>query len=1260
MEEQDLVFNFSFNDKGLSKTIKDITTKCNRLYAATQRGNAESAKSFNRVGAEIEKNSSKIDGLEKKYNELIKEQQELENAKIPTDSYTEALNKADELEEKWRELNKKINDFDATGNTNENLDNLKEQADEISKYIEQAQAKLSSNLGRMSPASIQQAIKVIDEYKTKLKEVQTQITELETPKAKAQREKFNGMRKELINLEDELDEVNFKIIKMEDEDKAFVTGSTTPKYAKLTEDIKNVETNLNQAKMKQDDLVQKQAKIGESILKSSNKWNDFKKAVSGVKANVSKLGSHIKASLGKAFSSAKLAANKFFNSTKRQTRDVISHILRLTLGIGGVALALNAIRNGAKTGFSNLAKYSSSTANQIQGLKNSLLQLKNALATAFQPVLAVVAPILQKLIGYCISAANAVASFFAAFTGQKTVYKATAINQSYADSLKDTGKAAKEANKQLGEYDNLMVISAEDTANAGSGGGGGINPSDMFETTEVDESVKSFVDKIKEAWKDADFTELGKELADKITGVLNGINWEEIKATTNKFSKSLATFLNGLIDPKLMEAIGTTVAEALNTGFGAIETFADNFDWEGNGRDIAQGINSFVSAFDADTAANAIGKLLTGFKDFAKGVLEEIDWTEISNKLTTFASKLGTFVNDILTDKDLWKDVGTTIAGALNTLVSAINGFVTNINWKEVGDSVASGFNTLVKKFDAKNLAEAISNMVIAVEDFFIGAVKGVDWDEVGQKVVDLFTGIKWGEIFGKAAKLLTELVKGIGKVFGKIATDPEMISLLSSAAVAIMGVFGAKMCLESTIKPALKGIGNAVMTIITTDISAIAASESAAAIGATIAAGIFAGIVAAIGGWKLGNMIYEGLEKDENGDNIIDRFVTKVCDTIKNAFETGKKLLEIGKDIVKGLFEGISLKDALSKSPLQWFKENLVDPIIDAVKDLLGIHSPSTVFKEIGGFIIDGLKEGITNAVANIKEWFDKNVISKITDAWDNIKEFTMTVKGKVDETFTKLKEGWDSIKEETVKKISEGVIGQTFDNLKTAWEEVKTKGITATGKGIIESTLTELRKIWGYIKTKTRKITGEGVVTKALETLKGIWEAIKTKRPKLTLLRAGESNSALDTIKNKWNAIKSKTATLTLKFVATVERIKSWINSNVISKINAAFDKTKILSGINIPPLAKGAVIPPNKEFLALLGDQKHGTNIETPLSTMKQAFLEALDEGGYTKKEESGSTDNKPIVLQVDGKEMARVVWDEQEKRYKQLGKYTPIFS
>lgn len=48
-------------------------------------------------------------------------------------------------------------------------------------------------------------------------------------------------------------------------------------------------------------------------------------------------------------------------------------------------------------------------------------------------------------------------------------------------------------------------------------------------------------------------------------------------------------------------------------------------------------------------------------------------------------------------------------------------------------------------------------------------------------------------------------------------------------------------------------------------------------------------------------------------------------------------------------------------------------------------------------------------------------------------------------------------------------------------------------------------------------------------------------------------------------------------------------------------------------IPKLARGAVIPPNREFLAVLGDQKSGTNIEAPLDTLFSAFKAANADSG-----------------------------------------------
>ena len=85
-----------------------------------------------------------------------------------------------------------------------------------------------------------------------------------------------------------------------------------------------------------------------------------------------------------------------------------------------------------------------------------------------------------------------------------------------------------------------------------------------------------------------------------------------------------------------------------------------------------------------------------------------------------------------------------------------------------------------------------------------------------------------------------------------------------------------------------------------------------------------------------------------------------------------------------------------------------------------------------------------------------------------------------------------------------------------------------------------------------------------------------------------------------------------------------------------------------VSIPRLAKGAVIPPNREFLAVLGDQKQGTNIEAPLQTIVDAFNIALSQnGGYNG---GGNTE---VVLEIDGREFGRAVVEQGNRENRRIG-------
>ncbi len=120
---------------------------------------------------------------------------------------------------------------------------------------------------------------------------------------------------------------------------------------------------------------------------------------------------------------------------------------------------------------------------------------------------------------------------------------------------------------------------------------------------------------------------------------------------------------------------------------------------------------------------------------------------------------------------------------------------------------------------------------------------------------------------------------------------------------------------------------------------------------------------------------------------------------------------------------------------------------------------------------------------------------------------------------------------------------------------------------------------------------------------------------------------------------------------FLSPINLLISGWNST-IGKVTAKIPNINI-SIPEIPKLATGAVIPPGKEFLAILGDQKSGTNIETPLNTMVQAFKMALADSG-SGQQSSDVQLNLNISSYLDGD----VVYTNQEKIRARRGTQTVL--
>lgn len=143
---------------------------------------------------------------------------------------------------------------------------------------------------------------------------------------------------------------------------------------------------------------------------------------------------------------------------------------------------------------------------------------------------------------------------------------------------------------------------------------------------------------------------------------------------------------------------------------------------------------------------------------------------------------------------------------------------------------------------------------------------------------------------------------------------------------------------------------------------------------------------------------------------------------------------------------------------------------------------------------------------------------------------------------------------------------------------------GFMNTIKTSILTSMTAIKNIWTNIWTSVSDTTSS--------IFNGMWDGIKF-----------VINGIISGIEWMANAVIKGINTVIGAMNNLSFEMPDWLGGGKFG-----FDIPK-LTEIEIPKLATGAVLPPNKPFMAMVGDQKNGTNIEAPLDTIKQALIEAM---------------------------------------------------
>lgn len=495
----------------------------------------------------------------------------------------------------------------------------------------------------------------------------------------------------------------------------------------------------------------------------SKGWGGLKKLISGVGSGLKTLASGAIRKASGAFSaliqkfSSGIPLMKRFSSANKSVSSGLGgglkNILKYTLGIRSLFVLVNKLRSALVDGFKNLSQYSGETNNSLSMLMSSLTQLKNAFAAAFAPILNVVAPILNSIIQKIISVVNTFGQLTSALTGKTTYIKAKKVQQDYAKSLNSNAASATNAKKANEELQRTIlsfdqINKMDDNSSSDSDNGiadtGGLSPSDMFDTQSIPSRIKGIADMIKQAWKNADFTDIGTMVGNKLNAALNSIPWDKIRNTCNKIAKSIATFLNGFIEAVDWKLVGNTFAQGINTVFDAANTFAENFHWKRLGDAIGNGVNGALGGLDWNLIQETVHNIATGITDTLNSFIQTTDWAL----------------------------VGQSFGNGINTILDFFYTGINNFDWTGTGAALAEFVNNAINTIDFVKLGQTVSDGVKGIFDFGIAAIEGVDWSTVGEKVWDGLAAIDWNGISDKFFELLGAAFGGLSAFLGGFISD--------------------------------------------------------------------------------------------------------------------------------------------------------------------------------------------------------------------------------------------------------------------------------------------------------------------------------------------------------------------------------------------------------------------------------------------------------------------------------------------------------
>lgn len=899
-------------------------------------------------------------------------------------------------------------------------------------------------------------------------------------------QKWKTLQYNIEQTKRKLEEYKADAAQMENDGSAYTSGADSAEYKQLS-------VSLDSVKSKLESMVQR-VERGTSALASFGSMAG-KTVVGGLKGMVSMLGKGAAAMLRLSLRAKKTHSS--FNSG-------IGTLLRYGLGVRSLFTLMNKLRSALVDGYKNLARYSDRTNTAISSLMSALTRLKNSFAAAFDPILRAAAPALVTLINLISNAVSKIGMLTAALTGAKTYTKATTIQEDYAKSLDKTSQSAKKAKAALASFDELNIL--DDNSSDSTKDDGSVDPSKMFEQVPIDSAVLDFADKLKKAFEEADWKGLGELLGSKINELVDSVDWSGWGTKIGKgmnaaiqtlyytvdtvdwvnIGKHLAEAVNNIIDEVDWNIFGRLLAKKFTVALDVAGGFLKELDWTAVLQAFTSGFSGFYNELqewleskdwhrigeiitaklsDALRNGNVEGAVKSFFNAFTEAInsladlMDGIDFYQVAKDLVEMLIRA---VSGVSWD-ELTEALGRLIGESVDAVIQILAGSLADVGnyfkekTQEVGGDAVAGFFFGIKDAIFGVGAWIVDNIF---KPFWDGICAAFEIHSPSKKMAEIGGYIIAGLLDGikdLPSKLKAKLDDALDKV---VSWGSDLKSKVKDAAAdAVSKAVDEFKDLASKLKLKLdaaidkvKGFAKDIASRMksgTADAVADAASQLGNLAGKakekfdnTIArAKSFAtGLISKLKGGAADAVSSAASQLATMPQKVKEKLDLVIQKAVSFAADLKEKFTSAGKNALAGIINGISSKIEEVKTSIS----NVGLALINTFKTLLGIHSPSRVFAEQGGFIAAGLIIGMEGATNDVKKAAAQLAGAAVDAATDAVAEVAPTTLEKIKENLEKIEDAFDD-------DTGLGKIYNTIKNLFSIdWSDIDTSDILELAKNI------------------------------------------------------------------------------------------------------------------------------------------------------------------------------------------------------------------